>query len=144
MSAFGRIDRELVATDAERPVAATDRVHDDAAQAREELVALRVALLVVDLLEVVDIHKQETQVRAVTRGVLELPAQLLLEGPVVAEAGEGVEERVLARLPVEVDEPGAFLLEALRIAQDRVDEPGHDQWQDDGAAGEDEDGHPAA
>ena len=84
------------------------------------------------------------RLRVVARGVLELSAQLLLERPVVAEAGECVEERVLARLPVEVDEPGALFLEALRVAQDRVDEPGHDQRQHDGAAGEDEDGHPAA
>ena len=50
---------EFVAADAERPVATTDRAHRDPSDGREQVVTGRVAALIVDLLEVVDVHEQQ-------------------------------------------------------------------------------------
>ena len=46
--------------------------------------------------------------------------ELFLEGAVVAEPGQAVEQRVLAGPAVEVEQPGAVVLEALDVVEDRL------------------------
>ena len=107
-------DREFVAADAVGTVATADRAEGDATHRRQQLIAERVSLLVVDLLQVVHVHEQQRERRPVTRGLLELAAELLLERAVVPEAGQAIEERVLAGLTVEVHQAGAFLFQHRR------------------------------
>ena len=92
---------ELVAADAEGAVAVAQRVADGVGHAQQQLVARRMALVVVDDLEVVEVDEQQGDRHLVAPVEVQLPIELLLEGAVVAQAGEAVVERVLARLPVE-------------------------------------------
>ena len=131
---------EFVPADAERPVAPPDRVGRHVTERREQLVARRVAAFVVDLLEIVDVHEEQGQVGAVTCGLVELPAELLLERAVVAEPGQPIEERVLACATVEVRQSSAVVLETLDVAQDRPGETRHHERDGDRADGEEHDG----
>ena len=135
---------ELVAADPEGAVAAAEGAHRDAPDRGQQLVAHRVAVLVVDLLEVVHVDQQQGQRRLVAGGVLQLAAELLLEGAVVAEPGQAVEQRVLAGPPVQVQQPGAVVLEALDVADDRLGQVGHQRRDPDGAQREEGERHPGA
>ena len=72
------------------------------------------------------------------RRQLELPGQFLLERAVIAEAGQGIEQGVLAGLAVEVLEPVAVLGEAVDVAKHRGGHAGHDDGHDDRAGGEED------
>ena len=111
---------EFVAADSKGAVAAPDGTQRDATHRREELIAEGVPLLVIDLLEVVHVHEQQGQGRAVSRGLLELAAEFLLEGAMVAQPGQAVEERVLAGLTVQVDQARPLIFHLLQVAQDRA------------------------
>ena len=140
----GQHDGELVAADPERPVATTDGAQRDTPDRSEEFIAHRVAVLVVDLLEVVDVDEQQGERGLVAGRVLELATQLLLERPVVAQAGQAVEQRVLARPPVQVDQPGAVVLESLDVADDRPGQLGHQDRDEEGAQREEGERQPGA
>ena len=58
------------------------------------------AVGVVDLLELVEVEEHEGQRAVVPRGARPLALDLFLEGAVVAEAGEPVEQRLGARLVI--------------------------------------------
>ena len=75
--------------------------------------------------------------------LLQLAAELLLERAVVPEVGQRVDERVLARPAVQIDEPGPLGLETLHVAEDRLGEPGHHDGDDDRAEGQKDDRQPA-
>ena len=97
----GQDDGELVAADAEGAVAVAQGVADAVGHADEEAVAGGMAFAVVDDLEVVEVDEQQRDRHLVASVELQLAVQLLLEGAMVAEAGETVVQRVLAGLAVE-------------------------------------------
>ena len=97
----GQDDGELVTADAEAAVPVAQGVADAVGHADEEAVSGRVTLGVVDDLEVVEVEEQQRDRHLVTAVDLQLPVELLLEGAMVAEAGQAVVERILAGLAVE-------------------------------------------
>ncbi len=94
-------DRELVTTDAEGTVAVAQGVADGVGHAYKQAIAGRMAFAVVDDLEVVEVDQQQRHRHVVATVEVELAVQLLLEGAVVAQSGETIVERVLARFPVQ-------------------------------------------
>jgi hypothetical protein len=132
-------DRELVATDPERAVTAAEDRAGDAPHGREELIAGRVSAFVVGLLEIVDVDEQQRELRAVASRTLELTRELLLEGTVVAQSGEAVEQRVEPcpavhleqHVPLGLERGGACERAASeerdRHGQDRADAQQHQQ-----------------
>ena len=119
---------ELVAADAEGPVPVAQRVADGVGHAQQQLVAGGVALVVVDHLEIVEVDEQQRHRHLVTSEEVQLPVELLLEGAVVAQAGEAVVERVLASLPIEHLELGLGLGEVIEGLQERPrHHDGHEQ-----------------
>ncbi len=108
---MGQEERELVAADAERGIGAADRHGDELAHLGEELVADGVALRVVDPLELVDVDEHERELRAVATRALDHPCDGLLEGAVVAEAGQAVAQGRFAGALVQLAHPRAGRLE---------------------------------
>ena len=90
-----------------------------ASDRHEQRVARGVAALVVDALEVVDVDNEQAQRRAEPFRVDELARQLFLEGTVVAELREAVEERVRSSASVELEQVGVLPLERLDTTDDR-------------------------
>ena len=125
-------DRELVAADAEGTVAVAQRVADAVGHAHEQAVAGRMALAVVDDLEVVEVDEQQRDGHLVATVELELAVELLLERAVVAEAGEAVVQRVLARLAVEHLELGLRPGEVVEGLQEGPGDDDGDEQHDDG------------
>ena len=95
---------ELVAADAEGRIRGSDRGADQLSDLGQELVAHGVTLRVVDALELVDVDEHEREVRAVAARALDHARHRLLEGAVVAEAGEAVPERGLAGALIQLAE----------------------------------------
>ena len=91
-------DRELVAADPERAVAAADAALDDPGERRQELVADLVAIGVVDPLEVVEVEDDEGQLHPAALGEIELAVALHLERALVAEPGHDVDVGLLGDL----------------------------------------------
>ncbi len=87
-------DRELVAPDAECAIGLPERTVHELAEAAQEAVAAGVPTTVVDGLELVEVDDQERERVLVARCRRHLAIELLLEGPMVAEPGEGVEEGI--------------------------------------------------
>ena len=87
-------ERELVPAGSIRPVAPAQVGAHDLGHRAKELVAGRVAAQVVDLLEVVHVDDDEGHRRPVVAGLGDPRVELLLEGAVVAEAGQRVEQRI--------------------------------------------------
>jgi hypothetical protein len=94
-----------------------------------------VAARIVDLLEVVDVDEDQAQAGARAAGVLEATGELLLERAVVAEPGQGVEQRVLSGPSVELGEPVALGIEG---ADDVEDASGEERHRDRKAGADDE------
>ncbi len=90
----GEEHRELVAAEPEALAALAQPRRDLA----EHAVADRVAVAVVDVLEVVDVHEAERERGAVLLGLRELALQPLVEVAVVAETRERIGEREAHRL----------------------------------------------
>ena len=86
LAVAGEHECELIAAQPER----LTRVAQPGRDLREHLVARRVAVAVVDLLEVVEVEQHDRQRQARLLGAFELRLQLLLEVPMVAEPGERV------------------------------------------------------
>ena len=82
--------RELLAADPADDVGGADGRPQVVGEVREHLVADRVPVDVVDLLEVVDVDHHHGDVLVRARGVRELAAEPLVEVAVVVEAGERV------------------------------------------------------
>ena len=76
--------------------------------------------------------------------MLELAGQLLLERTVVAEAGQPIEQGVLAGLAVEVLEPVAILRESVDVAKHRGGHARHDDGHDDRTGSEEDERETAA
>ena len=112
-------DRELVSTDPERTIVPAQGRLDDLADRDQESVSARVAALVVDALEVVDIDEQQGEGRARAFGVLQLADELLLEASVIAEAGQAVEQRILPSAPVQLAKPRVLATELVDVAHQR-------------------------
>ena len=72
-------DRELVAADPEGAVGVADHLGDEAPHPLEQLVARRVALRVVDELEVVEVEDQQRDRHAIPAIPVDLAVELLLE-----------------------------------------------------------------
>ena len=136
---MGEEDRELVAAHPERPIAPPKGRGGDPAHRRQQLVARGVAPLVVDLLEVVDVHDQERQRAVRPLGEVELAGELVLERAVVAQPRQGVDQRVVAGLAVELEQLGALALELLDRVEHAPGKVGHRRWQADRAEEQDED-----
>jgi hypothetical protein len=81
---------ELLAADSTDDVGAPDGLPRDARELDQELVAGRMAVDVVDALEVVEIEHQDGDRVARARGARQLRAQALVEEAVVVEAGQRV------------------------------------------------------
>ena len=131
-SETGQQDRELVAADAERAVAPPEHGRGHPAHGLEQPVAVGVAVRVVDDLEVVDVDQQQRQRQVHPLGHLELAGQLVLERAVVAEPGQPVDQRVVARPAVQPLQLVAFALECVDLreiaSEDRSSRgQGHDQ-----------------
>ena len=86
----GEDDGELVAAHAVGEVGAAARGPDRGGQRLQALVAGLVAVRVVDGLEVVDVDEHERQRHAGAGHDLQLARDVLVEGAVVAQAGERV------------------------------------------------------
>ena len=116
-------ERELVAADPIAAVSAPQVRPDDLADRAEHLVACSVAAPIVRLLEIVDVDHEQRQRRVLLLGLEDLVVELLLERPVVAQAGQPVAERIEAS-PVEgLLEAHALPLEDADVAaDDPVDE----------------------
>jgi hypothetical protein len=81
---------ELVATGARRDVGGPDRAPQGRAGRAEHLVAERVSVGVVDLLEAVDVKRHQRDRRPHGSGPIELERQRLVEGAVVRQSGQRV------------------------------------------------------
>ena len=132
----GQDDRELVAADAEGPVAVAKHVADAAGHAHEEPIARRMAFPVVDDLEVVEVDEQECQRHLVAPEELQLAVELLLEGAVVAKAGEAIVQGVLACLAVEHLELRLGTSQVVEGPQERPGDEDRDEQDSDGEADE--------
>ena len=133
-------DRELVSADAEGPVSVAQRITDAVGHAHQETIAGRVTLAVVDDLEVVEVDEQQRHRYLVPPVQLQLAVQLLLEGAVVAEPGQAVVERVLARLPVQHLQLRLRSGEVIERLQEGARDHDRDEQHHDGEADE---GQPA-
>src|ERR687888_184430 len=96
-------DGELVAADAERLLPGAALLGQRARELAQDAIAGRVALVVVQALEVVEVEEEERDVARARVGALERGVEVLLEGAVVAELGE----RVAPRLGVREGEPAS-------------------------------------
>ena len=123
-------DREFVAAHAKGSVVPAQRSHHRPPNGHEELVAAGMAALVVDPFQVVDVDQQERDRRTGPRCMLELPSQLFLEGPVVAEHRQPVERGVEAGAAVQLAQPRVLLVQASDIAQEWPREDRHDSRHD--------------
>ena len=128
----GHDDRELVATDPERAVAAPQVRGDGRPGRADDGVADRVAARVVDLLEVVEVHDRERQRLVVAGRRRPLALHLLLERAVVAQSRQRVAERLGTGPVVGVLEDPSGLLDALGGLQHATCQPDGQQPEDDG------------
>ena len=87
-------DREFVAPDAERAIGPAERTVHELAEAAQEAVATGVPSTVVDGLELVEVDDQERERVLVARCRRHLAIELLLEGPMVAESRQRIEEGI--------------------------------------------------
>ncbi len=113
----GEQQRELVAAGAIGAVAAAQVRTHDLGDRPQEVVAGRVALHVVDRLEVVDVDHDERQRLLVVACLPDTRVELLLEGAVVPETRQAVEERIEAGAVIglaELDEVAADRRDAAR------------------------------
>ena len=95
-------------------------VDQQPAHGRQRVVATGMAALVVDPLQVVEVEQQQGERVLAALGVRDQASQLLLEGAVVAEPGQGIEQRGQPRAVVLLAEviPGG--LESLGWREDRA------------------------
>jgi hypothetical protein len=128
--------RELVASDAEGMVAATQVGAHDLGHGPEHLVAGEVSASVVGGLEVVDVDHQQGQRRRRRLGGRELTIELILERPMVAEPGQAVLHRVEPRPVVGVLERPAVVLEGARDPIGTSTDHDHHGEHEDGWAGD--------
>jgi hypothetical protein len=103
--------RELVTTHSESAVATAHDRGCDLADGAEKSVAGIVAIPVVDSLQSIDIEEQERERGPRPLGILELTSELVLEGTMVAEAGQAVEEGRPPRLAVQLLHLGPLQVE---------------------------------
>jgi hypothetical protein len=121
----GEHDRELVAAEPRSGVAGPDQRLDAPTEHGEHRIADRMAPLVVDLLEVVEVDEEE---RALLAGLLSHRGgllQLLLEEDAVGEPGQRVVERLLSELLLRLALRGdveQVALEVERLALVAVDD----------------------
>jgi hypothetical protein len=85
-------ERELVAADAVRAVAGADVV-EDRGRAAQQRVAVRMAVAIVEELEVVEVDRGDGERLAVTGGGRGLALEVVAEGALVREVGEPVAAR---------------------------------------------------
>ena len=119
-------DRELVPTDPEGSIIPAHDRRRDLTHGDEQTVPRRVPMTVVDGLQPVDVEQHEGEWRALPAGLLELARQLVLEGAMVAEAGQAVEQGGPPGLAVELMHLGPFDVECRRIAQDSAGDDRHE------------------
>ena len=96
-------------------------------------------LRVVDGLEVVDVDQQQAERSALPGRDVELARELVLEGPMVAETGEPVEQGVEAGAVVELHHLGPLGVDRRRVTEDPPGDDGHERRQADAGGDEDED-----
>jgi hypothetical protein len=110
---------------------------DRASDLGQQLVADRVAAGVVDPLELVDVDQHERERGAVAPGALDHARDSLLERAVVAEPGQAVAQRRLARALVQLAQARSRGLELGGGPEDLAGHPGreHDQEQQHRAEG---------
>ena len=94
----GQDEHELLAAEPADGVARADDRAQLCGGGRERLVALRVAVRVVDALEVVEVDDGDAERRAGERGGLDLAPQPLLRAAVVEQPGEPVGGRLAAQV----------------------------------------------
>ena len=116
---LGQDQRELLAAIASREVDVPDPRTEDLADGPQNGVARRVAVAVVDGLEVVQVQEHERERVADAVGAAPLERELLVEGAPVREAGQAVDGRLRGD-PAEVAE----------YAQDRAREQEGDHHQE--------------
>jgi len=95
-----------------------------------------VSVEVVDLLEVVDVNEHQRQGGFVSRSEGELARELILEPAMVAQAGQGVLQRVHPGSPVEVLQPHALFVEGANLGHDPARGTCHRHRQDDSGGDE--------
>jgi hypothetical protein len=91
---MGQDDGEFVTAHAICPIGAPQRGRQQLAEAAQDAVATRMALAVIDRLELVEIDEHQRQRRPVAHGGLDLTVELLVEGAMVAQPGERITQRV--------------------------------------------------
>ena len=99
------------------------------AHGRERIVATGVAALVVDPLQVVEVEQQQGERVLAALGVRDQAGQLLLEGAMVAQPGQGIEQRGQPRPVVLLAEVVAGCLEPLGRRQDGAGQEDHQERQ---------------
>ena len=104
-------EHELLAAEPADGVAVADDGAQLGGRGGERLIALRVTVRVVDLLEVVEVEHDDAERAAGGRRGLDLPPQALLRAAVVEQAGEPVR--------------GSLLAQVLALARRLVRERGH-------------------
>src|SRR5699024_8242602 len=95
----------LVATEAGHHVARPDPGGDALPHPPEHGVALGVAVVVVDLLEVVDVAEQDRERAGAPPGPLDLALELLVPAPTVGQTGQTVLTAEPLQLPQELARP---------------------------------------
>ena len=116
--AAGQQQSEFVAAEPVRAIRPPEVRPHDLGDGPEQLVARRMTLAIVDLLEVVDIDDQQGQWRLVVPGGRHLGVELLLERPMVAEAGQAVTQRIEPSPVVGLAQIRPLRLEDRRVATD--------------------------
>ena len=87
-------DRKFLASDPEDLVLGSHDAHEDAPHRAEDLVAGKVPVPVVDLLEVVEIEDDEGKPRRLVLRVVQSLLEMLVEGALVGETRQGVAPRL--------------------------------------------------
>ena len=112
-------DGELVAAEPRRQLLGTHVAAQALGEGDEQLVAGRVAEVVVDRLEPVQVDEEHDRLGAVGRCALERLVDAGVEEAPVRQARERVVERLVAELRLEIGELGERLLELLVLEQQR-------------------------
>ena len=113
-------DAELVAAEARHRVAATQDRLQPPRELDQEQIAVAVAQGVVDLLEVVEIHEQDCELRSVLIGHADGVLDLLPEAGAVGQAREAVVQRLVAVQLREPEQLELGLLAGRDVAADAL------------------------
>ena len=94
MSVSGSKQRELIAADAEGGVGSTKRFLQRGRSGAQNFIAARMAVLVVDFFETMEIEDDQAELRAVPAAAIELFVKDFAEQAAIVKAGQRIGDRI--------------------------------------------------